>query len=152
MARLGRDRTYPALLAGGSTTRRAIIASVCIFVYVAADHPLEASGGNLRLKKLKRREHKNLLDGEHVYLALGGCACRLTQDGADEEHTAEREALLDTFEPFLAAATKEGPVHALVTDGSRTPPKQVVISPTEFRDFDFDSAWDAPSLVTVRIE
>ncbi len=43
--------------------------SVCIFVYVGADHPLEVPGDSaLRLMKLKRREHKKLLWGEHAYL------------------------------------------------------------------------------------
>jgi uncharacterized protein YggL (DUF469 family) len=126
---------------------------VCIFVYVGADHPLEVPGDSaLRLTKLKRREHKRLLIGEHAYLALGGCACALTFDGADEEAKAERQALLDAFEIFLTKVTAEGPVHALVTDGSRTPPRQVAVFVAELRDFDFDSAWDAPSLLMVRSE
>lgn len=124
---------------------------VCIFVYVGADHPLEVPGDSaLRLTTLKRREHKRLLSGEHAYLALGGCACALTLDGADEEAKADRQALLEAFEMFLTAATAEGPVHALVTDGSRTPPRKVAVSVAEFRDFDFDTAWEAPSLLTVR--
>jgi hypothetical protein len=127
-----------------------MLVSVCIFIYVAADHPLESAGdGALRLKTLKRREHRNLLDGEHVYLALG-CACALTLDGADEEDKTERRALLDQLEVFLMTATAEGPVHALVTDGRRSPPKELTVSVAEFRDFDFDSAWDAPILLTVR--
>jgi hypothetical protein len=124
---------------------------VCIFVYVAAEHPLErAAEGGLRLKKLKPREHKKLIDGENVYLALGGCACALTLDGADEEDRAERRTLLDQFEAFLAAATVEGPLDALVTDGSRTPPRELALSVAGFRDFDFDSAWEAPTLLRVR--
>jgi hypothetical protein len=128
-----------------------MLTSVCIFVYVAADHPLEGAGERaaLRLTKLKRHEHRNLLDGEHAYLALG-CACALTLDGADEEGKAERERLLDALEVFLSAATDEGPVLALITDGGRTPPRQLAVAVSQFRDFDFDSAWDAPSLLTVR--
>lgn len=127
-----------------------MLLSVCVFVYVAADHPLEAaSDGSLQLTRLKRRERKHLPDGEHVYLALG-CACALTLDGADEEDKAERNRLLDDLEAFLVAATETGDVRALVTDGSRMPPKEVAVSATEFREFDFDSAWDAPTLLTVR--
>lgn len=127
-----------------------MLVSVCIFVYVGADRPLAAPGGSgLLLTKLKRREHKHVLSGEHAYLALG-CACSLTLDGADEADLAERQGLLDAFEMFLAVATREGPVHVLVTDGSRTAPKEAEVLVAEFRDFDFDSAWDAPSLLTVR--
>ncbi len=83
------------------------------------------------------------------YLALG-CACALTLDGADEDDKAGRQDLLDAFEVFLTAATAEGPVHVLVADGSRTPPKQVTVSVAEFHDVDFDSARDVPSLLAVR--
>lgn len=72
---------------------------MCIFVYLQADRPLEEVGhATLHLKKLKPRDHKRLIDGEHVYLALGGCACALTLDGAEEADKAERETLLDAFE------------------------------------------------------
>lgn len=126
-----------------------MLVSVCIFVYVEADHPLEGAGdGSLRLTKLKRREHKRLLDGEHVYLALG-CACALTLDGADEEDKAKRSRLLDDLEAFLSGATEKGDVRALVTDGSRAQPEEITVVVSEFREFDFDSAWDAPSLLTV---
>lgn len=126
-----------------------MLVSVCIFVYVQADHPLETGDSALRLTRLKRREHRNLLGGEHVYVDLG-CACALTLDGADEADKAEQQALLDDFEVFLTAATAAGPVQALITDGRRVPPRQVAVSVAEFRDFDFDSARDAPSLLTVR--
>lgn len=140
---------YP-LSTGAPTAAPGIFGSVCIFVYVGADHPLEVPGDSaLRLTKLKQRVHKKLLCGEHAYLALG-CACALTLDGADEDDKAERQALLDALEVFLTAATAEGPVYALVTDGSRAPLKQVAVSVADFRDFDFGSAWDAPSLLTVR--
>ena len=122
---------------------------MCIFVYVAAEHPLEDAGvGSLRLTRLKPRQHKRLLEGGHVYLA-GGCACALTLDGADEEDRAQRTRLLDDLEAFLLAATEGGDVRALVTDGSRRQPAEQAVSVSEFRDFDFDSAWDAPTVLTV---
>ncbi len=138
------------MTAGAPKAVSGMFGSVCIFVYVGADHPLEVPGDSaLRLMKLEQRMHKKLLCGEHTYLALG-CACALTPDGADEDDKVERQALLEAFEVFLTAATTEGPVHALVTDGSRTPSKQVTVSVAQFRDFDFDSARHAPSLLTVR--
>lgn len=125
---------------------------MCIFVYVEADHPLDgASVGARSVKRLKPREHKRLIDGEHVYLALG-CACALTLDGADDEDKAERERLLDDLEAFLSAATEKGEIRALITDGSRTKPRELGVAVSQFREFDFDSAWDSPSLLTVRRE
>lgn len=124
--------------------------SVCIFIYIAAEHPLDGvRDGSLRLTQLKPRKHKHLLDGTYVYLALG-CACGLTLDGADEEDQAKRMSLLDDLELFLSAATKGGHVRALVTDGSRTQPREVAVLVSEFREFDFDSAWDRPTVLTVR--
>jgi hypothetical protein len=123
---------------------------VCIFVYAAADRPLEGMGETgIPIKNVKSRERR-LLPAEHVYLAFGGCACDLTLDGADESDKAKRDALLDQLERFLAAATRTGRVYALATDGDRrTTPKQVTLTVSEVRDFDFDSAWDAPTLLTI---
>jgi hypothetical protein len=123
---------------------------VCIFVYVAADRPLDGIGETgMPIKSVKSRERR-LLPAEHVYLAFGSCACDLTLDGADESDRAKRDALLDQLERFLTAATRTGPVYALATDGDRrTTPKQVTLTASEVRDFDFDSAWDAPTLLTI---
>lgn len=127
-----------------------MLVTVCIFFYVAAEHPLDDAGdGSLRLRRLKPREHKRLLEGEHVYLAVG-CACALTLDGADEEDRVQRTRLLDDLEAFLSAATEQGVVRALVTDGSRKQPAAVTLSVSDFREFDFDSAWHAPSVLTVQ--
>lgn len=117
---------------------------------LAADHPLdELSDARLWIRGLKRHE-RPLLAEAHVYLAFGSCACDLTLDGAGEEDKAKRQVMLDDFEAFLITATKQGPVHALVTDGDRrTPPKELAVSVPEFRDFDFDSAWDAPTRLTI---
>jgi hypothetical protein len=127
---------------------------VCIFVYVGADHALDGFGGStMRVSPVKRRNrmHRDLRDGvRHLYLAFDGCACDLTLDGADAGARAKRDALLDNFESFLAKATAQGPVQALVTDGdTRTPPGHVSITAPEFRDFDFDSAWQVPTLLTI---
>ena len=125
-------------------------AGVCIFVYVGAERPLESTGEVLlRLTKVKSRREKSLLDEEHVYLASGRCACALTLDGADNDCKAERQALLDALSAFLTAATVDGQVRTLVTDGGRQPPREVAVSVAQVQCFDFDSAWDAPSLLTV---
>lgn len=122
---------------------------VCIFVYVAAERPLEASEeSGLRFIKLKQRERRHVLDEEHVYVAVG-CACALTLDGAAEEDLAERAALLDALERYLTTATHQGPVRLLVTDRGRERARQLDLAVSEFRDFDFASAWDSPSLLNV---
>jgi cysteine sulfinate desulfinase/cysteine desulfurase-like protein len=125
---------------------------VCIFVYVGADRPLPAESG-LRIEPVKRRgrQHNDLRDGvENLYLALGGCACELSLDGADGDARRKRDSLLDGFESFLTEATKDGPVEALVTDDDRrAAPGHVSVSVAEFRSFDFDTAWNAPTRLTI---
>lgn len=125
-----------------------ILSACAFFVYVAAERALDGVKGGPPLKTLKPREYRKSINAEHAYLALG-CACALTLDGADDEDKEERRKLLDQLEVFLAAATADGPVKVLVTDGSRTQPAELAIPVAGFRDFDFDSAWDAPTLLTV---
>jgi hypothetical protein len=123
---------------------------VCIFVYVGANRPLESADDTpLRLTRVKHRHEKSVLCDEYVYLAFGGCACDLTLDGADDADKEKRQVLLDALSNFLSMATMDGPVRTLVTDGGREPPKEVALLISEVQHFDFDSAWEAPSLLTI---
>jgi hypothetical protein len=125
---------------------------VCIFVYVGADRLLPGDSG-LRIETVKQRgrEHKDLRDGvENLYLALGGCACALSLDGADDDARRERDVLLDGFDAFLTEATRQGPVEVLVTDDDRrSTPERLAVSVDGFRKFDFDTAWDRPTRLTI---
>lgn len=57
-------RSQSGVFAGAPVAGPGMFGSVCIFVYVGADDPLEVVGNSaLRLTKLKSREHKQLLRG-----------------------------------------------------------------------------------------
>ena len=122
-------------------------------VYLAADRPLDSVGPTgLRVELLKRRRWPgDLFPGAHVHLVNAGCACELLRDGTAEEEASARSALLDQLDAYLQAATTQGPIQALVcwAGDERKSASVASLSVAEFRDFDFDSAWDAPTRLTI---
>jgi len=126
---------------------------MCLAVYFAADRPLSTvTGPGLRVELLRtRRWPGDLFVGEKLYGVMSGCACDLLSDEADPEDGSKKDALLDQLLAYLHAVTEQGPIHALVCWGGdeRKKAKDVSMSVAEFRTFDFDSAWDAPTRMTI---
>jgi hypothetical protein len=132
---------------------------MCLVVYLAADRPLppvEKALIGVEPAKLQRRNRDLFAEPHRYRYLLGtpgpGCACDLLSDGLTDDEEQARRALLDDFYAYITEAVRLGPVEAFVcwAGDEKKEARTEVVTPKEFRDFDFGRAWDAPTRLAVR--
>ncbi|MEY2458168.1 MAG: hypothetical protein QOK06_3348 [Acidimicrobiaceae bacterium] len=109
-------------------------------------------GPALRVDRMKGRGWPgDLFAGLQQYRVLGGCACVLLADDPDDEAASQRKLVLAELEAYLAAATEQGPVRALVcwAGDERKAPEHSEVTVAGFGAFDFGSAWDVPTRLVI---
>ena len=127
---------------------------MCLALYLIADRPLPTVETDVLVVAPihRRRWVWPAVDGAFVYrFGPPGCACSLLRDGEQDVTGEDRDRQLAAAEEYLLDVCSSGSVSALVSwmGDERKDATSETLTPSSFRDIDFDMAWEKPMKVEI---